>query len=595
MKDINENAPAPQQRNILKDYNCTRVLHIEQITPEGPKNNFKETNQEDINLSLNMILYEKEIEINIKGYKPNFKVPFIQYSKSYSFEELRNFNKFLALLSIDKIFDVFQKSLEQKFDNISQGEKELKIILMINIMDVMTEEILFTIPIIEMTNKDELESLKETIKFLDEERNILKSQFKSLSNDFNNIMKKIDESGISKMNKGKEIINIIEEKEKEIIKNIEDKDKTHQTKENDLHTKIEEKDKAHQTKEKELLNKIEEKEKEMNIKIEEKEKKLLGYIEKLNSQMKEVKEIEKYVREKLITEEKKEIKEKKKFNCEREIKFSSNPEKIFNLDISMYLIGEKIKFSIKEIQDNLKSNPLIYETSLQIDDFDKIKDYYKTQGGIEEIFNFLCELLKNKKDTIKLDDSKIIIKVRFPLGLKEEEILLSITKKQLSLKNTLSNIDKSLKELNLENKKQLNETKEEFKKNLLEKVYPVGSFYWSEKNINPGSIFGGVWSKIEGKFLFASDSNHSVGSTGGEERVTLSVSEIPSHCHGYTKFRYDSTQHPRNCETKIDGWHPYAETNNNYFENINTGSAGESRSHNNMPPYMTANCWKRIN
>ena len=152
-----------------------------------------------------------------------------------------------------------------------------------------------------------------------------------------------------------------------------------------------------------------------------------------------------------------------------------------------------------------------------------------------------------------------------------------------------------MKELNLENKKQLNETKEEFKKNLLEKVYPVGSFYWSEKNINPGSIFGGVWSKIEGKFLFASDSNHSVGSTGGEERVTLSVSEIPSHCHGYTKFRYDNTYNPRDCQTKRTEWHPYAKSDHNFFENINTGSAGESRSHNNMPPYMTANCWKRIN
>ena len=400
MKDSDEKAPAPQQKNILKEYTFQRNL---KQTPEGPENNInKESKQENtINLNLTMTLFEEEIELNIKGFKEKFKVPFIQFDRIFTIEELKNFNKFLALLPIEKLFDVFHQSFEHKFDNISIEKEELKISLTINIMNVMTENILFIIPMIKMTNNDELESLKENIKFLDEERNYLKDQINNLNNNLSNILKKIEENGNIKTNEQKELLNIIEEK-----------DKLHQEKEKELINNIEEKDKLHKSIEEELQKKFEEKEKNLQIQMEEKEKEIMKNIEinqkkveeqleKLSSQMKEVKEIENYVRDKIIIGEKKEKKEKKKYNCKREIKIIENTEKIFDLDISMYLIEEAIKFSIYVIQDNLKNNPVIYETSFKIDDFDKIKDYYKTQGGIEEIFNAFCEFLKNKKDSIK--------------------------------------------------------------------------------------------------------------------------------------------------------------------------------------------------
>ena len=58
-------------------------------------------------------------------------------------------------------------------------------------------------------------------------------------------------------------------------------------------------------------------------------------------------------------------------------------------------------------------------------------------------------------------------------------------------------------------------------------MYPIGSYYWSEKNTSPSDIFGGSWTKIRGRFLFASDSNHDVGDTGGEETHTLTINEMP--------------------------------------------------------------------
>ena len=102
----------------------------------------------------------------------------------------------------------------------------------------------------------------------------------------------------------------------------------------------------------------------------------------------------------------------------------------------------------------------------------------------------------------------------------------------MGLENTLKNFDKSFKEIKKENikiKEDNIKTKEEFKKDLLEKVYPIGSYYWSDRNISPENIFGGKWEKINGRFLFTSDYNHSPGTTGGEERVTLRLSEIPQH------------------------------------------------------------------
>ena len=323
---------------------------------------------------------------------------------------------------------------------------------------------------------------------------------------------------------------------------------------------------------------------------------LLDLIEKLNKEMKEVKEVEKYVREKLIIEEKGEKKEKKKYTCSREI---NKNKKVLNLEILMYLIEEKIKFTIKEIQDNLKSNPLVFEASFVINDFDQVSYYYMNAGGIEVIFNLICEILGNKEDTIDVEDNKIIIKIKFRMGKEDKEKELNIPLKNLSLQTTLKNIDQSLKELKFEdinNKKEIKETKEEFKKNLLEKVYPVGSYYWSDKDINPGDIFGGTWNPIKGRFLFSSDSGHSCGSTGGQERVTLKESEIPSHNHIYKKYDiYQTDYFVRRCNGgSLDGYFIVAYKSGNFEKEVYSSSAGGGYSHENMPPYITANCWKRI-
>jgi hypothetical protein len=117
-------------------------------------------------------------------------------------------------------------------------------------------------------------------------------------------------------------------------------------------------------------------------------------------------------------------------------------------------------------------------------------------------------------------------------------------------------------------------------------IYPIGSIYISVANTNPGTLFTGTWEKIEGKFLLASSTSYSVGSTGGEANHTLTINEMPNHSHGAgagSKFQV--------YEGSI-GFAPgnyYTRGNQN-----NTGTSGGGQAHNNMPPYLSVNIWKRI-
>ena len=64
-------------------------------------------------------------------------------------------------------------------------------------------------------------------------------------------------------------------------------------------------------------------------------------------------------------------------------------------------------------------------------------------------------------------------------------------------------------------------------------IYPVGSIYISTSPTNPYNLFGiGTWEQIEDTFLLAAGNKHIAGETGGEETVTLTTEQMPSHSHG---------------------------------------------------------------
>ena len=64
---------------------------------------------------------------------------------------------------------------------------------------------------------------------------------------------------------------------------------------------------------------------------------------------------------------------------------------------------------------------------------------------------------------------------------------------------------------------------------LTDMVYPVGSIYMTFNITDPNTAFGGTWVKIQGKFLYGSDSTHSATETGGSSTYTLTATNLPSH------------------------------------------------------------------
>ena len=62
-------------------------------------------------------------------------------------------------------------------------------------------------------------------------------------------------------------------------------------------------------------------------------------------------------------------------------------------------------------------------------------------------------------------------------------------------------------------------------------IYPVGAIYQSTASTSPASLFGGSWSQITSRFLYATTSSNG---TGGSNSHTLAESEMPSHSHRCT-------------------------------------------------------------
>ena len=87
---------------------------------------------------------------------------------------------------------------------------------------------------------------------------------------------------------------------------------------------------------------------------------------------------------------------------------------------------------------------------------------------------------------------------------------------------------------------ELSGDEEDFQNRFLNKTYPVGSIYISTSSTNPSSLFGGTWTSYgAGRTLVGVGSNGetnytSAGLTGGNEKISLAVANLPAHTHSVT-------------------------------------------------------------
>lgn len=116
-------------------------------------------------------------------------------------------------------------------------------------------------------------------------------------------------------------------------------------------------------------------------------------------------------------------------------------------------------------------------------------------------------------------------------------------------------------------------------------AYPVGAIYLSVLDANPAALFGGTWERIGGRFLLGADSTYAAGSTGGEAKHTLTVDEMPRHKHEIDNLNASGSATPFMTVQ--------AQDKKGFGGNVQTMYAGESKAHNNMPPYLAVYMWKR--
>ena len=172
---------------------------------------------------------------------------------------------------------------------------------------------------------------------------------------------------------------------------------------------------------------------------------------------------------------------------------------------------------------------------------------------------------------------------------------------------------------------------------LASQLYPVGSIYMNVNNVDPSAIFGGSWERMpSGRMLVNSGDDFSLGSIGGEKEHRLTEDELASHTHGggevagahkHTRGTMEITgdlvgalqsdfdygahgafYHERHelvgpAGNKGDArqrvWFKASkswtgETSESGAHTHNFLPSGKNQPHNNMPPYVTVNMWKRI-
>lgn len=164
-------------------------------------------------------------------------------------------------------------------------------------------------------------------------------------------------------------------------------------------------------------------------------------------------------------------------------------------------------------------------------------------------------------------------------------------------------------------------------------IYPVGSIYMNVTNLNPATVFGGTWEEIQGKFLLGRSASHQVGTSGGNETVTLTIDQMPAHTHTGPSHTHSTPNHTHTATCASAGAHAHAVDRTKkaasgtaryaaqatgshntasagaHTHTItvasgggsttgaagtgNTGSAGSGQAVNIMPPFLSVYMWKR--
>lgn len=136
-------------------------------------------------------------------------------------------------------------------------------------------------------------------------------------------------------------------------------------------------------------------------------------------------------------------------------------------------------------------------------------------------------------------------------------------------------------------------------------LHPVGSLYFTETNINPGTFIGGTWTTYgDGRVLVGRDTGQTefdtAGETGGFKAVTLTAAQsgLREHYHTYpaapTPGSLDFADGPaRGNGVKDNGFKTGGVNTTSAYGTGVAGAQDATQSHTNLQPYIVGFMWKR--
>jgi hypothetical protein len=124
--------------------------------------------------------------------------------------------------------------------------------------------------------------------------------------------------------------------------------------------------------------------------------------------------------------------------------------------------------------------------------------------------------------------------------------------------------------------------------------YAVGDIFITTNTTLPSNRWSGTtWKKIEDKMLIGASSTYPVNTTGGEAKHTLTINEMPSHTHGTSISRVNSTwgmlKNDSAGNTVSVRGEAIAKSSS-----LSTDATGGAQPHNNLPPYIAVYMWIRM-
>ena len=142
---------------------------------------------------------------------------------------------------------------------------------------------------------------------------------------------------------------------------------------------------------------------------------------------------------------------------------------------------------------------------------------------------------------------------------------------------------------------------------LWENFYPVGSIYMSMNSTYPGVLFGvGVWEKINGRFLYATEEGQESGDTGGDKNAVVvyhthtGSSDVYNGSYFEDFIRGNGFDNKKYGPDMIKGDGDSIDSNDifnwkahNHKINIAHAGVENNGANANMPPYLTVHMWQR--